>query len=207
MPVIAIVNPKGGVGKTTVATNLAGFFAASRHPTMLGDLDNQQSSRHWLGYRPDSVATIDTWDMSGQAARPPKGVTHVVIDTPAQISIPQLTKLLRGVDKVLVPLQPSIFDIQATADFLHDLRAAMKDDRRFQSSIAIVGVRVDPRTRAAEELSRFVAEMGLTVAGYLRDTQAYVQLAAHGLTLFDLPTSQSQRDLATWRPLLNWVVH
>jgi chromosome partitioning protein len=104
-------------------------------------------------------------------------------------------------------MQPSMFDINATAGFLRELRAAMNDDRRFRSSVGIVGVRVDPRTRAAEELGRFVAAAGLPVAGYLRDTQAYVHLAAHGLTVFDLQSAQMAQDRETWRPLVDWVVH
>ena len=207
MPVIAIVNPKGGVGKSTVATNLAGFFAASQHATMLGDLDKQQSSRDWLSQRPAWVPTISAWDMKGGAARPPRGVTHVVIDTPAQISIDHLAGVMRGVDKMLVPVQPSMFDIRATAGFLQQLKAAMADDQRFIRSVGIVGVRVDPRTRSAEELSRFVAAIGLPVAGYLRDTQSYVHLAAHGLTVFDVKTAQMAPDRETWRPLVDWVLH
>jgi chromosome partitioning protein len=207
MPVIAIVNPKGGVGKSTVATNLAGFFAASQYATMLGDLDKQQSSRDWLSQRPARVAPIDTWDMKGGAARPPKGVTHVVIDTPAQMPIERLAGIMRGVDKMLVPVQPSMFDIRATACFLGQLKSAMADDKRFNRSVAIVGVRVDPRTRSAEELSRFVASIGLPVAGYLRDTQAYVHLAAHGLSVFDIQTAQTAPDRETWRPLVQWVLH
>ena len=207
MPVIAIVNPKGGVGKSTVATNLAGFFAASRHATMLGDLDTQQSSREWLEQRPESVPPISTWDMKDGSARPPKGVTHVVIDTPAQMAVDRLAGVMRGVDKMLVPVQPSMFDIRATAGFLRQLKSAMADDERFTRSVGIVGVRVDPRTRSAEELSRFVAAIGLPVAGYLLDTQAYVHLAAHGLTVFDVHTAQAAQDRETWRPLVEWVLH
>ena len=81
MPVIAVVNPKGGVGKTTLATNIAGYYAAGRTPVMLGDIDRQASARAWLDLRPEAAAPIRTWDVRGSLARPPQGVTHVVLDT------------------------------------------------------------------------------------------------------------------------------
>ncbi len=205
MPVVAVVNPKGGVGKTTLATNLAGYFAAQQHRTMLGDFDRQQSARYWLKLRPRTVAPIETWEMSGEIARPPKGVTHVVLDTPAQLAGKRLADVVRVSEKIVVPLQPSLFDVLATRDFLAELRDAFKDARSFKSSVAIVGMRLDPRTRSAEELGRFVTSAGLPVAGYLRDTQNYVHLAAHGLTVFDVPPSQVDRDLATWRSLTAWI--
>nr|HMS79089.1 ParA family protein [Burkholderiaceae bacterium] len=115
MPVIAVVNPKGGVGKTTLATNIAGYYAAGRTPVMLGDIDRQASARAWLDLRPDAAAPLRTWDVSGGPARPPKGVTHVVLDTPAQIDRRRLAEVVRVPDKKLVPPQPSMFDIMATA--------------------------------------------------------------------------------------------
>lgn len=205
MPVIAVVNPKGGVGKTTLATNVAGYFAAADTPVMLGDVDRQASARAWLDLRPDSVAPIRSWDIDGSVARPPKGVTHVVLDTPAQIDRKRLAEVVRVADKVLVPLQPSMFDILATRDFLGELKAVYRSPRRFEDKVAIVGMRVDPRTRAAEELGRFVTSIGLPVAGYLRDTQNYVHLAAHGLSLFDVPAGTVKQDRATWQSLLGWL--
>lgn len=205
MPVIAVVNPKGGVGKTTVATNLAGYFATQKNATMLGDFDRQQSARQWLSLRPQGTAPIQSWDTGSKSVKPPAGVTHVVLDTPAQISKQQLQDVVRVTDKIIVPIQPSMFDIMATRDFLVELRAAFKNGKRFEDTVAVVGVRVDPRTRAAEELSRFMATLGLPVAGYLRDTQNYVQLAAHGLTVFDLKTDKVKNDQATWQNLVAWV--
>ena len=205
MPVIAVMNPKGGVGKSTLATHIAGLYASQGHEVMLGDVDRQQSSKAWLGLRPQSVAPIRTWDLSLGLARPPRGVTHVVLDTPAQIPDRKLSEVLRVVDKVLVPLQPSIFDILATREFLDALRAQLPRAGQFESRVAVVGMRVDARTRAAEQLRLFVDQLGVPVAGYLRDTQNYVQLCAHGLTLFDLPEHRFEQDRATWDGLITWL--
>jgi chromosome partitioning protein len=205
MPVVAVVNPKGGVGKTTLATNLAGYFAAKHRRTMLGDFDRQQSARHWLTLRPPAVAPIETWDSSGDVQRPPKGVTHAVLDTPAQIAGRRLRELARVADRILVPLQPSMFDVYATQRFLEELEGEFVNGKRFDETVAIVGMRVDTRTKAAEQLARFVNGLGIPVAGYLRDTQNYVHLAAHGLTLFDVPSQRVEKDRETWEPLLHWV--
>ena len=205
MPVIAVVNPKGGVGKTTLATNIAGYYAAGKTPVMLGDIDRQASAKAWLDLRPDAAATIRNWDITGAVARPPKGVTHVVLDTPAQIDAKRLGEVVRIADRVLVPLQPSMFDILATGRFLEALRGEYRNGRRFEDCVAVVGMRVDPRTHAAEQLGRFVSQLGLPVAGYLRDTQNYVHLAAHGLSLFDVPVRRVEQDRATWQSLLGWL--
>lgn len=206
MPVVAVVNPKGGVGKTTIATNLAGYFAAHQEKTMLGDFDRQQSAKYWLKLRPGGVAPIQTWDVNGEVARPPRGVTHVVLDTPAQITGKKLADIVRVADRILVPLTPSMFDVMATQDFLEELKGEFRNGKSFRDTVGIVGMRVDTRTKAAEQLSRFVSGLGLPVAGYLRDTQNYVHLAAHGLTLFDVPSARVQKDRATWEPLVSWIV-
>lgn len=205
MPVIVVANPKGGVGKSTLATNLAGYFASQGHAVMLGDIDRQQSSRAWLGIRPLAARPVQTWDISEDyIAKPPKGTSHVVLDTPAGLHGWRLNDTLKMAEKILVPLQPSIFDILATQDFLRRL-AEEKDVRRGQIDVGIVGMRVDARTRSAEQLHRFIEGLNLPVLGYLRDTQNYVQLAAHGLCLWDVAPSRVQRDLDQWAPVLDWV--
>lgn len=199
-----VANPKGGVGKSTLATNLAGYFARAGHRVMLGDIDRQQSSCEWLKIRPPGAPRIESWDVHpDKPARPPKGTTHVVLDTPAGLHGKKLHHVLAIVDRVIVPLQPSLFDILATRDFLAALREAK--EMRHGIEVGIVGMRVDPRTRAAGELHRFLESEKLPVIGYLRDTQVYVQAAAHGLTLFDLAPSRAEKDLEQWQPLLEWV--
>ncbi|WP_343587530.1 ParA family protein [Herbaspirillum sp.] len=205
MPVIVVANPKGGVGKSTLSTNLAGYFASRGHGVLLGDIDRQQSARAWLNIRPPEARPITTWEISEDyIAKPPKGTSHVVLDTPAGLHGWRMNDALKMADKVLVPLQPSIFDILATQDFLRRL-ADEKNVRNGEIDVGIVGMRVDARTRSAEQLHRFIEGLKLPVLGYLRDTQNYVQLAAHGLTLWDIAPSRVQRDLEQWQPVLDWV--
>jgi len=204
MPVIAIANPKGGVGKSTLATNLAGALAWQGHAVMLGDLDRQQSARQWLALRPPGLPAITGWEMresTGQV-RPPKGTTHVVIDTPAGLHGKKLQALLGLVDLILVPMQASLFDIQATHAFLADLKDHPKAAK---VRVGLVGMRVKDHTIARERLQEFVATLPAPMVAAIRDTQNYVHLAAHGLTLWDVAPSRVERDLAQWEPLLAWL--
>lgn len=201
MPVIVIANPKGGVGKSTIATNLAGYFAKQGHKVMLGDADVQQSSRAWLALRPGSLPPIASWDiLDGHVAKPPKGTTHVVLDTPAGLAGSRLDEVLRIADKVVVPLQPSMFDILATQEFLQRLAG-----RNGKTGIGVLGMRVNIRTRAADQLAHYVSNLGLPMLGYLRDTQNYVQLAAHGATVWDVAPSRVEKDIDQWQEIVKWV--
>ncbi len=200
-----IANPKGGSGKSTLATNLAGWLARQGHRVMLGDTDRQQSSREWLRLRPPTLPRIDSWDIQADSpARPPAGTTHVVLDTPAGLHGKRLAQLLKIARRVSVPLQPSLFDILATRHFLDGLLEE-KAVRRQQTFIAVVAMRVDARTRAALELERFLAALQLPVLAHLRDTQNYVQAAAHGMTVFDLPAHRAEKDWQQWQPLTQWA--
>lgn len=201
MPVIVIANPKGGVGKSTLATNLAGYFTYQGCNVMLGDVDIQQSSRSWLALRPPSLPPIRPWDIvDGHIARPPKGTTHMVLDTPAGFDGPRFEEVMRIADKVIVPLQASMFDILATQAFMQKLAG-----RRSKMAVGVLGMRVNARTRAAEQLAHYVNGLGLPVLGFLRDTQNYVQLAAHGTTLWDVAPSRVEKDLEQWNEILQWV--
>ena len=205
MKSILIANPKGGSGKSTLATNLAGYFARCGHRVMLGDTDRQQSAREWLGIRSDTLPLIRTWDVGKDLpARPPKDTTHVVLDSPAGLHGKPLERMLKQVSRVIVPVQPSLFDILATRHFLDTLleEKAVRKERAF---VAVVGMRVDPRTRAAGELDRFLSSYDLPALACLRDTQLYVQLAANGMTLFDLSPARAEKDVAQWQPIIDWV--
>jgi chromosome partitioning protein len=203
MPVVVVANPKGGVGKSTLATNIAGYYASQGHAVMLGDADRQQSSQLWLRLRPPHARPISTWELNAEKiVKPPKGTTHVVLDTPAGMHGKQLHEVIRLADRVVVPLQPSVFDIFATRAFLDELAQEGKASRL---KVGIVGTRVDARTIAADKLHEFVDHLGLPVLGYLRHTQNYIHLAARGLTLFDVAPGRVERDLEQWQGICRWL--
>lgn len=203
MPVIVVANPKGGVGKSTLATNLAGALAHRGHAVMLGDVDRQQSSRQWLKLRPPELPVIQGWDVKEDGlVRPPKGTTHVVLDTPAGLHGKRLDEVMKLADRIVVPLQPSLFDIQATHAFVVELLAHRRSDK---VKLGVVGMRVRDHTLAAEQLKHFLQTLKVPVLGYLRDTQNYVQLAARGLTLWDVAPSRVERDLPQWEHILKWI--
>ena len=204
MPVVLVANPKGGVGKSTLATQIAGYFASRGHAVMLGDTDRQQSSQLFLKLRPLDVAPIKSWETTADSTvvRPPRGTTHAVLDTPAGLHGKRLRHALGLAGAIVVPLQPSIFDIYATRDFV-DRLAQQVDVNRVR--IALVGTRVGGRTLAGERLREFIDELGMSMVAELRDAQVYVQLAASGLTLFDVAPARVQRDLDQWQPLCRWL--
>ena len=203
MPVIVVANPKGGVGKSTLSTNIAGYLASLGKAVMLGDIDRQQSAATWLGLRPTTAAPIRTWDTGADLrARPPKGTTHVVLDTPAGLHGKRLDEVLKIATRVIVPLQPSIFDIHATHDFVRTLLAHRRGDK---VQVAIVGMRTREGTIATDQLRSFLEGLKVPLLGFLRDTQNYVHLAAHGLTLWDVGSSRFERDLEQWQPVTAWL--
>lgn len=203
MPVIVVANPKGGVGKSTVSTNIAGYFASRGHAVMLGDVDVQQSSRLWLQLRPPQARPIQSWDINADhIAKPPKGVTHVVLDTPAGLHGKRLREVIKRADRIVVPLQASVFDVFATRAFMDELAAFRKMD---DVPVALVGMRVHERTLSADKLRTMAEQLGWPLLTMLRDTQNYVHLAASGLTLFDVAKGRVERDLEQWEPLVTWL--
>ena len=203
MPVVVIANPKGGVGKSTLASHVAGYWASRGHAVMLGDVDRQQSARLWLSLRPEAAAPIATWDVLRDfVVRPPRGTTHVVLDTPAGLHGKRLDEVMKLADKVIIPIQPSIFDIHATHAFVAELLAHRRSDK---VKFGIVCMRVREGTLSAEHLRAFVDKLKVPLIGQLRDTQNYVHLAAHGLTLFDVSSSRFERDHEQWKSILEWV--
>ena len=132
----------------------------------------------------------------------PREADWVVVDAPAGLQGYKLSDYLRAVDKVLVPLVPSVFDMAATEDFLNSIRGEL---RGLRTKVGIVAMRVDPRTRAAGMLEEFIRHFDIPIVAYLRNTQNYVNVAANGGTLFDPPRGRHRRDLEQWQQITEWV--
>jgi chromosome partitioning protein len=202
---ILVANPKGGAGKTTIATNLAAYLAGKRQRVVIKDMDRQRSAARWLARRPRGFPEV-------RGALPdtdPKIIADyapqwLVIDAPAGLHDQSLAALVRDADAVLVPVAPSTFDFEATADFIAELTALkpVKDGKR---AIAIVGSRVDSRTIAASNLDEFLEPLSLDVLTHVRDSQLYVHAARDGLSIFDQPRSRAEEAWADWPPIFEWL--
>lgn len=201
MKAILIANPKGGSGKTTLSTNIAGYLASRGQRVAILDLDRQKSATQWLSSRPLSLPGIELMSSEVEKNTP---VEYLVIDSPAGLHGKNLEYALKLVHLVIVPIAPSAFDIQASRDFLEILHHE-KAVRKGRIFVGVVGMRMDSRTRAALTLEQFLKGLDLPILAYLREAQVYVNAAFEGKTLFDLPPSLAERELDQWAYLLNWL--
>ncbi len=200
MKAILIANPKGGSGKTTLSTNIAGYLASRGNKVALLDLDRQKSAALWLAQRSAYLPVI--WSLGSESETRAEAADWLVVDSPAALHGKTLEHALKLAHRVLVPIVPSLYDIQASYDFLHGL-AKLKAGRGLQ--IGVVGMRVAPRTRAAVTLEQFLQQLDLPVLAYLRETQLYVNAAFEGKSIFDLPHHLVEHDLQQWATLLDWL--
>ena len=205
MQTILIANPKGGSGKTTLATNVAGWLAGKRQRVALLDADPQQSSSQWLARRPTLFPPVAGFaGEAGKKALKDIGAQWLVIDSPAGVHGDALREVIKRADAMLVPVSPSAFDAMATSRFLQQV-ADYKAVREGGMPVALVAMRVDARTRSAAELDDFLKGLDFPVVTHLRDTQVYVYCARDGYSVFDLPRSRGEQDWEQWKPLTRWI--
>jgi chromosome partitioning protein len=200
---ILIANPKGGSGKTTVATNVAGFLAGKRQRVVLADEDPQQSSTQWLARRPALFPVVRPLPAERRELRE-IDPHYLVIDSPAGLHGERLRDEIRRADVMIVPITPSVFDMAATARFLAQI-GEYKAVKGGELAIALVANRVDARTHSAAELDAFLEAFDFPLIAHLRDTQVYVACARDGASVFDLPRSRAEHDWEQWRPLTRWL--
>jgi chromosome partitioning protein len=209
---IVILNPKGGSGKTTIATNLAAYFASQGKATTLLDHDSQGSSTRWLNKRPEENSHIHGIPMYKShggvtrsfAQRIPNETQRIVVDTPASFGKHELLGFIQNADKIIVPVLPSDIDIHAATRTIGDLLLIANIDRR-DNRLGIVANRVRKNTIVFRSLMRFLESLEIPVAGILRDTQNYIHAAQAGVGLHEMSRATLDKDLVQWKKLIRWL--
>jgi chromosome partitioning protein len=207
-----VINSKGGSGKTTIATNLASYFAAQNIPTTIMDYDPQGSSLHWLRARPAPVARI-----YGANAAPQKGgrirsvemhvpadTQQLLIDAPAGTSGLLLQEMLGRADGILIPVAPSAIDIHATANFVRDLLLVGRIRTR-NIQLAVVANRVRSSMPVYQPLERFLNSLGLPFLTRISDSDVYVKAAEAGIGIFEMAPSTAAAECAEFMPVVEWL--
>jgi chromosome partitioning protein len=205
MQTLVVANPKGGSGKTTLATNVAGWLAGRKQRVVLADFDPLRAATDWLARRPELFPAIGGWSPDG-AKRELKGEPPqwLVIDTPAELHGESLRDAMRRADILLIPVSPSAFDMGATQHFLDQI-GEYKAVKKGDIAIGLIAMRVDSRTNSAGELEEFLKGFDYPLVAHLRQTQVYVYCARDGLSVFDMPRSRAEQDWEQWRPLTRWI--
>ena len=204
MHTIAIVNAKGGCGKSTIATGLAAALAWEGETVALADMDPQQSANDWLSLRPTDYPAILSVNAAGGPIQPPQGTTSLVIDTPAGLHGSSLGHVLQRADLVLVPVLPSPVDMRAAWRFLERL-LELRPVREGRLQCGLIANRVKPQTIIYRELTGFLNGFRIPVVTQFRDSMNYVRAFERGLSVSDLPEYQAASDWADWARLLEWV--
>ncbi len=210
---ILIANAKGGCGKSTLATNLASYFANRGRATALMDFDPQGSSAYWLKLRPESAAKISgisafTQHGSNETRsfhnRLPRGIERVVVDSPAGMTGTQLYHRISDADLIIVPILPSPIDIHSATKFIHEIEITGCLRER-NKQVLVIANRVKTNTVLFKELNKFLTDRGVPLVTNMRDTQLYPRASAQGLGIADLSRSQGEVEKDRWVRLGSWI--
>ena len=203
---IYVANPKGGSGKTTLATQVASYYAGQGRRVLLADHDPQQSSLDWLKSRPESCDVIEALAAFRQAVPEACDAEVVVHDMPAGCGAQELAEISRG-HKLLIPILPSPTDIKAGVRFLMSLNREGLNDVEGQNGaeIALVANRVRTNTSYFKVLTSFLEQVNMPLLASIRDTQNYIRAMDRGVSIFDLPPSRVARDQLEWGSVINWL--
>jgi len=208
---IVVLNPKGGSGKTTIAINLASYFASHQHMPVLIDQDPQGSSQRWVRRRPANYPAIHviaafeaTRTTRSFHLRVPDSTTHVIVDTAAALDSQALPELTRFAHKIIVPVLPSDIDIHACSRCIRDLLLVAKI-RRDEDRIGVIANRVRRNTRTYQALVRFLETLHIPIVATLGDSLNYVRASEMGLGVHELKTYLANEDREQWAPLVEWL--
>lgn len=229
MRTVMFLNAKGGCGKSTLATNLASYYAKLGNSVVLADFDPQGSSLEWLAARPQDAPAIQGLPAWREGLRHlPRSADYAILDVPAGARGGELTALVRRAQSIVIPVLPSPIDIRAAAHFIHHLLLVGRVERK-ETKLAVVANRVRENTamqRAAEgllggmglgvsyaaintqnyqRLEKFLNRLKIPFITTLRENPYYLVADAKGLGIFDLKPSHVARDLEQWKPLIHWL--
>ncbi len=202
---IMVLNAKGGCGKSTLATNIASYFATEGYAVALADYDPQRSGLDWIERRPDNRAEIIGLEGYKEGLkRAPRSADFVIIDAPARSHGAELASLVKHAETIVVPVLPSTIDMQAASIFINELKSVGKIERK-QAKIAVVANRVREYTLIFEELDDYLTSAKVPYIAALREAQNYVRAYTRGLGIFELPEYLAWPDLEQWEPLTKWL--
>jgi len=206
MRTIMLMNSKGGCGKTTLATNIAAWFADEGNKVALADFDPQGSALDWLVARQDytGIPDIEGINAVEDAVHPAKATDYLIMDVPAGIHGNNINTILRRVQTLIIPVMPSPIDIRACSRFIHELLIARQVSRH-RTRIAVVANRVRENTIIYQQLEKFLNSLDIPFLASLRESQNYIRSAERGLGLFEMAPSSVYPDLVQWDPILEWL--
>ena len=202
---IMVMNAKGGCGKSTLATNIASYFANEGATVALADYDPQRSSLDWLARRPaDRPEIVGVAGFDGGLRHAPRNADFIIIDAPARSHGKELTDLVKHAETIVVPVLPSTIDMQATTTFLDELRHVGKIERK-QARFGLVANRVRDNTLIFDDLDEYLVKAKAPYVAALREAQNYVRAYTRGLGIFELPEYLAWPDWQEWEPLTAWL--
>jgi len=202
---IMVLNAKGGCGKSTLATNIASYFATQGAAVALADYDPQRSALDWLARRPENrakIAAVAAFDDGLRHA--PRNADILVIDAPARSHGAELADLVKHAETIVVPVLPSTIDILATSTFLEELKGVPRIAKK-KAKIAAVANRVRDNTLIFDDLDEYLTKARIPYVAALRDAQNYVRAYTRGLGIFELPEYLAWPDWDEWEPLTAWL--
>jgi len=209
---IVVLNPKGGCGKSTIATNIAACYAARGTTPAIMDFDPQGSSTAWLDRRPDSLPSIHgiaAFKKSMQATRSwqlrvPSDTVDLIVDSPASMHHDDLREVTRDATSILVPVLPSSMDIHAASRCIADLLLVAKVDRR-DRKLAVIANRTRKNTKSFARLMRFLDSLGIPIIAVLRDSQNFVHSAEKGVGILEMQPSRVRPDVEQLEKIVKWL--
>lgn len=202
---ILVTNAKGGCGKSTLATNLAAFYASEGFETVLADYDPQQSALAWLEERPEDYGTITgVAGFDSGLKGIPRNTEYLIIDAPARSHGKELTELVRRAESIIVPVLPSPIDIKAAEKFVDELMNVHKVADR-KARVAVVANRVRDNTLIFDELDEYLDKLKAPYIAALREAQNYIRAYQRGLGIHELPPYLAWPDWDQWDPILEWL--